>query len=123
MSFTSPCDTPCGTVVLSAGYAPHLFGSIALTTPPSVAALSGVVLAVQPIVTVKNQLGATDLTYIGPVTVAIATGPGTLNVTTTTAVAGIATFIGLAITGAGTSTLVFSVPGRGSATSGNIVIT
>lgn len=96
-------------------------GSVALTNLVSVA-VSGVVMLTQPIVQVLGPTGLLDLTYTGPVT--ITAQGGALNGTTTVlAVAGIATFVGLSITGSGAVTLVASAPQRGSAISAAITVT
>lgn len=85
-------------------------------------ALSGVPLLNQPIVQVLNPYGVLDATYIGPVTLSATSGVlgGT---TTVLAVAGVATFVGLSITGAGTTRLVASVPQRSPGLSALITVT
>lgn len=101
----------------------EVYGSTSITTQPSGIAISGIPLLQQPIVLLLNDLGLPDLTYIGPVFVSIQ-GPGTLSGTTTvTAVAGVALFLGLTITGSGVSRLVFSAPGYGQILSASITVT
>lgn len=96
-------------------------GSSAITNLVSVA-VSGVVMVTQPIVQVLNAVGALDLTYTGPVTLSVSSG--SLNGTTTVlAVAGIATFVGLSITGAGQVTLTATVPQRIPGVSAAITVT
>lgn len=65
-------------------------------------------LAMQPAVTVLNNKGQTDTTFNGPVTLAIKSGTGTsgaalTGTATVNAVAGVATFSGLAVNKAGTA--------------------
>lgn len=85
-------------------------GSVTLSNLVSVA-VSGVVMLTQPIVQVLGPTGLLDLTYTGPVT--ISAQGGALNGTTTVlAVAGVATFVGLSITGSGQVTLAASAPQR-----------
>lgn len=96
-------------------------GSVAVTNLVSVA-VSGVVMLTQPIVQVLGPTGALDLTYTGPVT--LTANGGVLNGTTTVlAVAGIATFVGLSITGSGQITLTATVPQRSPGISAAITVT
>ncbi len=96
-------------------------GAVAVTNLVSVA-VSGVVMLTQPIVQVLNSAGALDLTYTGPVTLSVSSG--TLNGTVTVlAVAGIATFVGLSITGSGQITLTASAPMRVPGVSAAITVT
>lgn len=85
-------------------------------------ALSGVPLLNQPIVQVLNPFGVLDATYVGPVTMA-ATGSVLSGTTTVLAVAGVATFVGLTLTGAGTAQLIASVPQRLPGVSATITVT
>lgn len=93
-----------------------------ITTAPSTSALSGVPLLVQPVITILNQVGLTDLLSIGPVTVQLI-GTGTLTgATTGLTVAGISIFVGLTITGSGVFQLLFSLPNGQSVLSANITV-
>jgi hypothetical protein len=97
--------------------------SLGIATAPA-GAMSGDLLGTQPAVSIRDFSNAVVTAATNPVTAAIASGPGSLSGTTTVnAVNGIANFTDLRITGAGTSTLVFTSPGLTSATSGPIVIT
>ena len=97
---------------------------LAISTPPSSSASSGVPLAVQPVVQVQDAGGNPSPTQGVTVTATVATGTGTLtNATATTNASGAATFSGLAITGpAGSVTLQFAAAGLTSVTSGPIAI-
>jgi len=97
--------------------------SLGIATAPA-GAMSGNLLGTQPGVSIRDFSNAVVTAATNPVTAAIASGPGSLSGTTTvSAVNGIANFTDLRITGAGTSTLVFTSPGLTSVTSGPIVIT
>lgn len=94
------------------GFAPAL-----MYTVQPVGSTSGLPLTVQPIVRALNGMGAVDLTFSGNVTL-ILIGTGTLSGTTAVAaVAGIATFTDLVITGAGSCTFIAVATGYKSATS------
>jgi adhesin/invasin len=97
--------------------------ALALRTQPSTTARVGVPLERQPVVQLRDAAG-NDVAQSGvAVTVAIASGPGTLGgtATRTTDGAGRATFTNLAIGGAtGSHTLIFAAPGFTSVTSGVI---
>ncbi len=96
-------------------------GSTSVTNLVTVA-VSGVVMLTQPIIQVLTPTGELDLAYTGPVT--LTTSSGTLNGTTTVlAVAGIATFVGLSITGSGQINLVASAPMRIPGISAAITVT
>lgn len=85
--------------------------ALAVTTQPS-NVNSGA--ANSPATVVKTTLDGTNVdgTFTGVVTVAIATGSGVLSGTlTATAVAGVATFSNIIITGSGAHTLSFTAPG------------
>ena len=91
--------------------------SLAVTTQPS-GAQSGLPFAVQPVVEVRDAAGLRHITSSVPIAVS-ASGPGTLSgPTTTNAVAGVGTFSGLRITGVGQHSLVFTVNGLPSVSSG-----
>ncbi len=97
--------------------------SLGITTPPA-GGVSGALLGTQPGVSIRDFSNAVVTAATNPVTAAIASGPGVLSGTmTVNAVNGVANFTDLRITGAGTSTLVFTSPGLTSATSGPITIT
>jgi hypothetical protein len=97
--------------------------TLALAQQPSAQATIGVVLAQQPVVQLKSGAGG-DLSTPGvAITVAIASGGGTLSGTTTqsTDAQGRAVFTDLAIGGdPGSRTLVFTTPGFTSVTSAAI---
>jgi hypothetical protein len=98
---------------------------LAIVTQPASSATVGVALDPQPIIQLRAASGA-DLATAGvAVSVAIATGGGTLSGTTpvSTDGQGRAAFTDLAINGdPGTRTLVFTAPGFASATSGDIAV-
>src|SRR5207249_4356852 len=99
---------------------------LALTTPPSSSASSGVAFTQQPIVQVQDA-GGNPVSQSGDVvTATIASGPAgaTLsNATATTGSSGAAPFSGLAISGpAGTYTLSFGATGLNAVTSGGITL-
>ncbi|HEX6107597.1 MAG TPA: Ig-like domain-containing protein, partial [Gemmatimonadales bacterium] len=97
---------------------------VLLTTAPPVSALSGEVFdpSVQPVVEVKNGNGSPVAN--AQVTVAKATGSGTLEGTTTAVsdASGVARFLDLGIVGTGSHTLVFTA-GTQSVTSSPINVT
>jgi hypothetical protein len=97
--------------------------TLALAQQPSAQATIGVALAQQPVVQLKSGVGS-DLSTPGvSISVAIASGGGTLSGTTTqvTDAQGRATFTDLAIGGnAGSRTLVFTTSGFTSVTSAAI---
>ncbi len=97
---------------------------LTITTPPSSATSSGVALATQPVVQLKDAFNNTVTTSGVVVTASIATGSGSLvSASATTVAGGAATFSGLAITGlAGSFTLAFDAPGYSTTTSGPITL-
>ncbi|MBK7785828.1 MAG: Ig-like domain repeat protein [Gemmatimonadetes bacterium] len=108
-------------VLLSAGPAALL----GITTQPSATAQSGVAFAQQPVIQLRDSAGNAVAQAGVPVSVAIATGGGTLGGTTTvnTNASGAAAFTGLAITGAaGARTLTFSGSALASVTSTAITL-
>lgn len=139
------CDirlTNTGSRTLTASYAgasgfaassatePHIVTAppqpvLAISTQPASSATAGIALNPQPVIQLRAASGA-DLATAGvAVSVAIATGGGTLSGATTVSTdgQGRAAFTDLAITGdPGTRTLVFTAPGYGSATSGDIAV-
>ena len=90
---------------------PGTAATLALRMQP-VGAASGAPLAMQPIVEVRDAAGNVVTSAAAAITASIATGGGTLTGTTTIdAIAGIATFTNLVITGAsGVRTLAFVAP-------------
>jgi hypothetical protein len=99
--------------------------TLAVSTQPSPAAQSGVALAVQPVVQLKDGVGA-DLPKSGvTVTAALTGATGTLggDLTRTTDATGAASFADLAVTGAGGSyTITFTAPGYVQVTSAPIAL-
>ena len=96
----------------------------AFTTQPSTTAISGSALATQPVIKIVDAGGNTVTSFTGNVVASIATGSGTLTGTTTiAAVAGVATFTNLVITGtAGAFTLTFTPAALTAVTSNNVTI-
>lgn len=95
-----------------------------VATQPS-GSVNDAVFTTQPIVEIQDSGGNVDTSDNSTVvTVAIATGSGTLSGTTTaTASSGVATFSGLKIVGSGAHTLSFTASGLSSATSSSITPT
>ena len=96
----------------------------AITTQP-IGAASGSVLGTQPVIRIVNSAGGTVTSSTANVVASIASGTGTLSGTTTiAAVAGVATFTNLAITGTpGTFTLTFTPTSLTPVTSSSLTIT
>ncbi len=87
--------------------------ALVITQQPSNAVASGALLAQQPIVAAQVE-GRTNTRYTGTVTLTVTQltgGPTTSNVPSQACVAGVATFAGIRLTGAGTCRLTFSAPG------------
>ena len=106
---------------LTAGAATKL----AVTTQPA-GAVNGVAFTTQPVVTVQDASGNTVTGSSAPVTLAVASGTGTLACTTNplTATAGIATFAGCALTGtAGNFILTATSTGLTGATTSSFALT
>ena len=96
--------------------------ALGIGTQPS-GATTGTPLTTQPVIQVKDVNGGVVVAATNNVTAAIASGTGTLSGTTTVAaVNGLATFTNLVITGAGTSTIVFTSTGLTSVTSSSITV-
>lgn len=92
-----------GTMCVSSGVA------FRVTQPPVGSGESGVPFRTQPVITILDANGNVATGANTPVTVAVASGAGSLMGTTTVnAVNGVATFADLAIAGAGSTTLVFA---------------
>jgi hypothetical protein len=95
---------------------------LAVSTQPA-GAVSGVAFATQPVVEIRDASGVLTSSTAN-VTVAIASGTGTLSGTTTrAAVNGVATFTNIAITGSGPHTLSFTSTGLTPATTATFVVT
>jgi uncharacterized repeat protein (TIGR02543 family) len=96
----------------------------AITTQP-IGAASGSALGTQPVIRIVNSAGSTVTSSTVNVVASIASGTGTLSGTTTVAaVAGVATFTNLVITGTpGVFTLRFTPTSLTAATSNNLTIT
>ncbi len=96
---------------------------LALTVQPPAQAQSGISLTPAPAVQLQDDQGAAVAQAGVPVTVAIASGGGSLtgSATVNTSAAGLATFSGLGIHGTvGSRTLAFTAPELTGATSGTI---
>lgn len=94
--------------------APGAATALAIVTAPAGSAASGAVLAVQPVIALRDALGNAVSQAGIAVTASVASGPGVLDGTQTvqTGAGGVATFTNLAIVGAvGTYTLRFEAPG------------
>jgi hypothetical protein len=98
---------------------------LAITTAPGSAAVSGSVLAPQPVIQLQDANGNAVSQSGVQIHAAIATGGGTLGGTTTVATnsSGSASFTDLAITGSGAQTIQFTATGLTSITSSTIAIT
>lgn len=122
LRFTAAGFAPAtsGAIVLGPGVANRL----AIRTQPA-GAVSGVVFTTQPVVEIRDVAGNIVTSATTAVSAAIATGGGTLSgAATVNAVAGVATFTGLAITGSnGDRTLSFSAAGLTGATSAPFTLT
>lgn len=96
--------------------------ALAMATQPPPSATSGVALNPQPVVRVVDQSGNTVTGSTAAVTASLTSGPGTLGGTlTVNAVAGVASFTNLAITGTtGTYQIGFASAGLTGATSSTI---
>lgn len=98
---------------------------LVLTTPPSATAASGASLAVQPVVSIRDQLANPVPTAGVTVTATVTSGNGlaTGGTSAVTDASGNATFSGLAITGlVGPYILTFSAPGLTSVTTSAIAL-
>ena len=99
---------------------------VGITTQPAATAANGAQLSPQPVLQLRDAAGIAVAKSGVPVTVAIASGGGTLGGTTTvsTNAAGVASFTDLSISGlVGSRTLAFSSPGLSGATSTPIGLT
>ncbi len=96
-------------------------GSVVITTQPG-NGTSGLALVTKPVVQLRDASGVLMATSTAAVTATL-NGAGTLSGTTTVnAVAGIATFSNLIITGSGSFTLTFSTSGLASANSNSFSV-
>ena len=96
---------------------------VAIVTQPSGTSESGVALATQPVIEIRDGANAKVSVATNSVTVSLASGSGSLSGTTTVAaVNGLATFTNLVISGSGSHTLQFTATGLTPATSGPIVV-
>ena len=121
LSFTAPGIAPVTSTAIAITSPPS---QLTISTQPSNTAQSGAVLAQQPVIQVKDA-GNNPVSGI-TVTVAIASGGGTLGGTLTavSGANGAAAFTGLSISGTvGSRTLSFSAAGVPSVTSNAITIT
>ncbi|CAN5389029.1 hypothetical protein BH09GEM1_BH09GEM1_38870 [soil metagenome] len=113
-ALTSVSSTTFGITALAAT-------QLVVATQPA-GAVSGAPLSVQPVVHVRDASNAVVQGATNMVTATIGSGSGTLSGTTAiSAVDGVATFTDLRITGAGTSTILFTATGLTSAASGSVV--
>lgn len=102
--------------------APTTPASLAIRTQP-VGAASGVALGTQPVIEIRDAQGSLVGTATNTVTASLASGSGILSGTVAVAaVAGVATFTNLVITGAGTDTVQFSATGLSGVVSGSVTI-
>jgi len=99
---------------------------LSITTQPGATAANGAQLSPQPVLQLRDAAGIAVAKNGVPVTVAIASGGGTLGgtITVSTNAAGVASFTDLSISGlVGSRTLAFSSPGLSGATSTPIGLT
>jgi hypothetical protein len=106
LSATGLSAVTSGTITITPGAATQL----TITVQPSQLAISGSSFSQQPVVQLRDVSGNLVATPGVPITVAINTGPGTLNgnLIVNTNSSGTAIFSGLSISGSGTHTLVFT---------------
>jgi hypothetical protein len=98
-------------------------GFMSVLTQPSTTGTSGNNLASQPRFNVLTTAGAVDTSYTGNVTIS-AQGAGALGGTLTRAcVAGVSTFTGISIIGAGVTQIIAKAAGRGSVACNRTTIT
>ena len=117
------------TSIASGGFAvaPGVATQLAATTPPSASTVSGVAIAQQPIVTIRDAFGNTRTGDTDTITATLTGGTGALSGTATeAAVAGVADFVGngLAVDLVGADkVLTFASGGLTPAVSGTFTIT
>ncbi|HEV8410179.1 MAG TPA: invasin domain 3-containing protein, partial [Gemmatimonadaceae bacterium] len=108
----APISNPLPAITIQAGAATKL----ALTTSAATAA-SGAPFGTQPVVTVQDANGNTATTSTSPVTMTVSTGGTVVGTATVNAVAGVATFTNVGLSGlVGPYTLTYSAGGLTSAT-------
>ena len=96
---------------------------LVITTQPSANVASGIALAVQPVATIEDSGGNVVTNNYSTLSAAITASPYSLSHGTATAVAGTATFSGLALNApVGVYTLTFSVPSLTSAVSNQVSV-
>ena len=101
---------------------PGVATQLAIVTQPG-GAVDGTLFTTQPIVQVRDASGALVSGSVASVTAAVASGTGTLlGTTTVAAVAGVATFTDLKISGTGSATIRFTSSGLTAATSANFSV-
>jgi hypothetical protein len=123
-SFTLSFQSTGLTGVTSGSFtvAPRVATSLRMVTQPG-GTVDGQVFGTQPVVEILDQTGQPLTTATNTVTVAIASGTGTLSGTATVqAVGGVATFSGLSISGTGTFTLSFASAGLTGVTSASFTV-
>jgi len=110
-----------GAISVSSGVATKL--AMVIQPSPS-GSTAGAAFATQPQVRLQDVASVNILQAGVVVTVAIDTGTGTLSgtATATTNASGVATFVGLALSPAGTFTLIFTSPGLTSVVSNAVVV-
>ena len=124
LRFTSSGLNPATSSAIAVTIGPPT--QLAITTQPPASSPNGATLSSQPVVQLRDAAGIPVAKSGVPVTVAIASGGGTLGGTTTvsTDASGVASFTNLSISGlVGSRTLAFSSPGLSGATSVPIALT
>lgn len=130
VTFTNLAINGAGTYTLtfsSAGLPPVTSAAVTVTPLPAsqlsvatqpVGALTGAPLSTQPVVQVRDAVGALVTSASNPVTATLVGAGGTVGGSATVnAVNGVATFTNLVVTGPGTYTLSFAATGLASTTS------
>ena len=101
---------------------PGAAAQLVLRTQPA-GAVSAVSLTTQPVIEIRDHAGNLVTTSSIPVTASVSAGNGTLSGTLTiAAVAGVATFTDLTVTGSGSVTLTFNAAGVTSVTAAPFVV-
>ena len=77
-----------------------------MTTQPSSSTVAGVAFATQPVVTIEDSFGNTVTSSAAAVSLAVTTGPGTLQSCSSTTTAGVAAFTGCSLTATGSNYVV-----------------
>jgi uncharacterized protein YjdB len=116
---TSEGKSGTSTVTVTAPLAPT---TLRVVTQPA-GATSNAFFTTQPVVEILDQNGARFTSATNAVTVSVGTGTGSLSGTVTVnAVAGVATFTDLAITGSGAHTLAFAATGLTGVSSTSVTV-